>query len=531
MRYQFLNFILDTEQFELFRDGQSLPAEPQVIELLILLLENNDRMLSKEEIHNVIWNNRVVSEAALSSRVKSLRQLLGDNGRTQSVIKTVHRKGFRFVAPVSVISDVDSGNADPSPVSEASVVMVPVPPVSEWRPSTRPTIAVLPFSNLSQQPDQDYLADGISGDIIAYLAKHRWMKVVARNTTFGLRSQRLSLPELAATLETDYVVEGSVQRVGNRVRVTAHLMDVHSGHQLWSDRYDREIEDIFALQDEITETLVARLEPEIGYAERHRIVQNRPANLQAWDCYHLGIHHFFKFTGDDNREAQHLLQRSQELDPNFGDAFSWWAYAVILGMVYWDVEPTQETLDAALTACDRALDLDPQNATFFALKARVLLARREYDGAITGNQMAIELNPTFAAAHCGLGDSLAYEGRYEEAIECFNRAIALSPNDPQLWAFLTYGALALLFKGDYEQALQWTERASQIPNCQYWTLAHKVVALVKLGRTETAKQQLEQLQSQVPEFCLQFVKEKLFYLKNEDQISGYVEALSDAGLS
>ena len=516
MRYLFLDFLLDTDQFQLHRGTERIAAEPQVIELLILLLEQRERMVSKEEIYESIWKDRIVSDAALSSRIKTLRQLLGDDGRTQAVIKTVHRKGFRFVAPVQC-NELKGNESKQKDTPTAR--------------NNKPTIAVLPFANLSQQPQQDYLADGISGDIIAHLAKHRWINVVARNTTFGVRGHNLSLTQLARQLNTNYVVEGSVQRAGNRVRVTTHLMDAHSGHQLWADRYDREIEDIFALQDEITETLVARLEPEIGYAERHKVVQNRPANLQAWDCYHLGTHHFFKFTGNDNLEAQRLLKRSQELDPHFGDAFAWWAYAVILGMVYWDVKPTQDMLDAALAASERALDLDPQNATFYALKARVLLARREYDSAITGNQMAIELNPTFAAAHCGLGDSLAYEGRYEEAMECFNRAIALSPNDPQLWAFLTYGALALLFKGDYQLALQWTERASQIPNCQYWTLSHKIVALVELERLAEAQTQLRQLQKQLPEFSLPFVEEKLFYLKRSEQIEGYLGALQKAGLS
>lgn len=520
MRYHFLEFLLDTDRFELYRNETRLAAEPQVIELLTLLLEQRQRMVSKDEIYGCIWKGRIVSEAALSSRIKSLRQLLGDNGRSQAVIKTVHRKGFRFVAEVRC----DESDAAPPEIN------LPSAEADIGSRNQKPTIAILPLANLSRQPEQDYLADGISGDIIAHLSRHRWINVVARNTTFGLRQQNLSLADLAAQLGTDYVVEGSVQRAANRVRVTVHLMDAHSGHQLWADRYDRELEDIFELQDEITETLVARLEPEIGYAERHRVMQNRPANLQAWDCYHLGIHHFFKFTGADNLEAQRLLLRSQELDPQFGDAFAWWAYALVLGMVYWDVKPTQATLDAALSACEQALMLDPQNATFYALKARVMLARREYDGAITGNRMAIELNPTFAAAHCGLGDSLAYEGHYDEAVECFTRAIALSPNDPQLWAFLTYGALALLFKGDYELALQWTERASHIPNCQYWTLSHKVVALVQLGRSGEARRLLAHIQRQLPDFSLTFVEEKLFYLKRPEQINGYLQALRKAGL-
>lgn len=181
-----------------------------------------------------------------------------------------------------------------------------------------------------------------------------------------------------------------------------------------------------------------------------------------------------------------------------GEAHAWWAYSVVLGMVYWDTEPSVELQNEALEATNLALRLDDQSAVFYALKARVQLARREYGSALSENEMAIELNPSFAAAHCGLADSLAYEGRYEEAIERFKIAIDLSPNDPQRWAFLTYGALALIFKGDYETAIAWADRASIIPNCQYWALAHKAVA---------------------------FAKRRLFYIKDSGQLSCYEQGL------
>jgi tetratricopeptide (TPR) repeat protein len=276
--------------------------------------------------------------------------------------------------------------------------------------------------------------------------------------------------------------------------------------------------------------LAARLEPEIGFAERNRVVQARPPDLQAWDCFHLGVFHFFKFTGADNAEAQRLLRRAQELDPRFGEAFAWWAYAVILGMVYWETPPTPKLLDDALAACDRALAIDRQNATYHALKARVLLARREYDRAIAENRAAIALNPSFAAAHCGLGDSLAYEKRYEEAVQSFDRAIALSPNDPQLWAFYSYGALALIFKGDYERALEWTDLAAGIPNCQYWTRAHRCVALAHLGRLDEARVTAGRLLTEMPVFSVRFARKKLFYLHEAEQIGRYLEGLRLAGV-
>lgn len=514
MQYHFNDFILDTDCFELSKGGARLRCEPQVIELLKLLIENRDRLVDREEINEKVWKGRVVTDASLSSRIKSLRQLLGDDARNQQYIRTVHKKGFQFIAPVQ-------GGEIPAATSS---------PENLLEQPQRPAVAVLPFTNLSDAADQEYFSDGITADIITHLSKHRWIEVTARNTTFGYKGKSMDVRQLGKELHVDYVVEGSVQRAGNHIRVSAHLVDAHKGHHIWAERYDGEIKDIFDLQDEITEKIVARIEPEIGYAERNRVVHARPANLKAWDYYHLGINHFFKFTGADNLEAQRLLKLSYEQDNHFGEAYAWWAYAVILGMVYWDTCPAPELMNAALTACDKALSLDPQNASFHALKARILLARCEYNAALVENEIAISLNPTFAAAHCGLGDSLAYEGRYEESLACFEKSIELSPNDPQLWAFYTYGALALLFKHDFDTALKWLDKATTIPNYQYWTMAHRVVALVGLDRLDEAKLAVNKLLQQNPQFNQTFVREKLFYLKMPEQIELYMDSLNKAGI-
>lgn len=518
MRYRFNNFVLDSDRFELTRDGEALRTEPQIIELLTVLVANNGRMVNKDEINEKVWNGRVVSDAALSSRIKSLRHLLGDDGRSQSVIQTVHRKGFRFVPEVQI----EAHNSLPAKESDHS---------EKAASRQKPRIAVMPFANLSADSDQVYFSDGVCTDIIAVLAKHRWLDVVARNSTFGFRDSSLDVATLGQELGADYLVEGSVRRAGKQVRVNVGLADTSSGMQIWSDRYDREIDDIFAVQDDITEKITARLEPEIGFAERNKAVQTRNPDLQAWDCYHLGVYHFYQFTGEGNLEAQRLLKHSQLLDERFGEAYAWWAYAVVLGMVYWDTPPTQELLDAALSACDTALSLDPNNAVFYALRARVLLARREYERAIAENQRAIRLNSSLAAAHCGLGDSLAYEGRYKESIVSFEHAIALSPNDPQLWAFYSYGALAKIFSGDFEGAIAWAEEATLIPNCQYWAYSHIAVANAYLNDIQTAQKALAKVKQQVKNFSLEFVREKMFFLKEQEQIACYLEGLKTAGLT
>jgi len=530
MRYRFNDYLLDTEILELSKNDVLLHSEPQVIELLALLVQNSNRLVTKEEIYGSIWRGRIVSEAALSSRIKSLRQLLGDSGKTQSYIRTVHKRGFRFVAEVSEEAAAKSSANSTRKNHPAAQVSDRRDTDGEITYANKPTIAVLPFHNISCDEEQEYFADAITADIITHLSKHRWLQVIARNTMLGYKNKALDPRRLVADLGVSYVVEGNVRKAGDRVRVSANLIDAESGHQIWSDRYDRVLDDIFDLQDEITETIVARLEPEIGFAERNRVASFRPANLKAWDAYHLGVHHFFRFTGDDNLEAQKLLKLSQQLDPNFGEAYAWWAYAVILGMVYWDTKPTQELMNQALAACDKALLFDPQNASFHALKARIQVARCEYSSGLTENEIAIKLNPTFAAAHCGLGDSLAYEGHYEQAMACFDRAISMSPNDPQLWAFYSYAAQALIFNKDFETALRYTELASAMPNHQYWTTAHKLVALAHLGIETEIQTTLQKLLQQNPKFSLAFAREKLFYLKLPEQIELYMQGLEKAGV-
>lgn len=520
MIYRFKTFELDTDRFELRDNRSPVPIEPQVFALLSLLVSNSDRMVSKEEMIERIWNGRVVSDSALSSRIKSLRQALGDDGKSQRLIRTIHGRGFRFVGEVTLAKSAE-GAAGAGAAGAA---------VAPDRSVFKPAIAVLPFLNMSGDADQEYFSDAITQDIITNLSKHRWLDVTARNTSFGYKGRTVSVLQLKDELGVDYVVEGSVRRSGDRIRVSAQLADTSSGTQRWSDRYDRNLEDVFAVQDEITAKIVARLEPEIGAAERQKVARSERRDLQAWECYHLGIHHFFKFTASDNLEAQKLLQRSRQLDPKFGEAHAWWAYAVVLGMVYWDTDPSDELLDEALAAATLALDLDDQNAVFYALKARVQLARREYGSALTANEMAINLNPTFAAAHCGLADSLAYEGRYDEAIETFANAIELSPNDPQRWAFLTYGALAHIFRRDFASAVKWCNTAAEIPNCQYWTTAHKAVALAYLGDNDKAKRATAKLLRERPDFSIGFAKRKMFYLKDPEQIRIYMDGLALAGV-
>ncbi len=393
-----------------------------------------------------------------------------------------------------------------------------------------PSIAVLPFKNMSGDPEQDYFADGLTEDIITALSKHHWLEVVARNTTFAYKGKSSDIRQIAKDIGADYIVEGSVRRSGQRIRITAQLIDARSGSHVWAERYDRELEDIFDVQDEITEIIVGRVEPEIGYAIRQKVQRTPRRDLHAWDCYHLGIASFYKFTAEGNLEAQRLLQHSREFDPRFAEAHAWWAWAIILGMVYWDTEPNPTLMDEALAAVQQALALDNQSALIKFIMARVQLARREYRSAFSHSEAAVRLNPTLAPAFCALGDSLAYEGRYEDSIVHFEKAVEMSPNHPQLWAFLSYGALVLLFMREFEKALNWAERASDVPNCQYWAFAHAAVALAYLDQPNEARQMVERLLAMQPAFTRTFAEKKLFYLERPEQLALYLDGLDKAGV-
>jgi adenylate cyclase len=519
---RFGDCVLDVDRWELRRAGELASLEPRAMSILVHLVEHRDRVVPKEELLDEVWGDRFVSESALTTQVKAIRRAVGDTGREQRVLRTVHGQGYMFVAEVEPEAaapepDVDEAGPDDGSRPEAST-------------PANPVVAVLPFTNLSGDPSRDHVADGLTSDVIAGLSKHRWLRVLTRAMSAGYRDRPDAVTELRDTLGVGYVVDGSVRLDGSRLRVTVGLTETAGGTSRWAERFDRDVQDLFDVLDEITDLIVASLEPEVGYAERERVARHPRTDLRAWDLFHLGIAHFFRFTAEDNREAQRLLDEARHLDPEFADAHAWWSYAVVLGMTYWDTEPEPAVLAAALEATQRALERDGRNAVFHMLRGRVHLARRDYGAALLENQTATELNPTFAAAFCGLGDSLCYEGRYDEAISHFERSVVLGSHDPQRWAFLSYGALALIFAGRFEEAAVWAEQAEAIPNCQYWATSHRLVALAHLGRAEEARRARDRLLAVCPHFTLEFARGKLFYLKRPEQLERYLDGLELGGI-
>lgn len=506
--------VLDLDRRELRRGAEPVALEPQVFDLLAYLVEHRARVVGKEELIAKVWNGRVVSDSTVSSRINAVRRALGDSGDAQRMVRTYARKGIRFVGQVLAQGGEDAGADAPrgSPVARG-----------------RPCIAVLPFANLSGSPEQDYFADGVTEDIITGLSRNRALCVIARNSSFAFRGAT-GVRHIGRELGADYLVEGSVRRSGSRVRITVHLSEAASERQIWTERYERDVREIFSLQDELSASVVARLAPEVERAEEGRAAGRPPGAFDAWDYFRLGTRAFHRSDPESNREAQRFFTRAIEIDPELAQAHGYLSYAIVLGMIYFDEEPDPGRLAAAVAIGRRGVAADERDALARFMFGRALLAQGDYDEALAQLAVARELNPELAVVHCGLADSLAYAGRVDEAIAHFQTAIDLSPHDPMRWAFLSYRALAHLFARQFEEAAHWSELATRVPRCHSWAFAHRVAALGYLEGRDELRRAVDGLARLAPGFSREQARRRLFFVKSEKQLSIYLEGLRRAGI-
>ena len=318
MQFHFSDHVLDVDLRELTRGGESVPVEPQVFDLLVHLIENRDHVVTKDDLIETVWDGRIVSESTLTSRINAARKAVGDSGKDQIMIRTLARKGFRFVGEVQPQA-ANGGEAR----GEAPRLAAAGEPLYRQLPALdRTAIAVLPFANLSGEPEQEYFSEGIAEDIITALSKLRWFYVIARNSSFIYRGKSVHHQRIGEELGVGYVVEGSVRKDGDQVRITAQLVDVATGSHLWAERYDRNLADVFAVQDEITQAVVAAIEPQLYAAEDFRARRKTPDNMDAWDLVMRALSHYWRVTRQDNLVAQALLEKAIAVDPAYGQALS-----------------------------------------------------------------------------------------------------------------------------------------------------------------------------------------------------------------
>jgi TolB-like protein len=523
MQFFFADQTLDTERRELCRGSDRIAIEPQVFDLLVYLLENCGRVVSKDDLIEAIWDGRIVSESTLTSRINAARKAIGDTGRDQKLIRTISRKGFRFVGTLrQQIGSQLPPNAVDHPEDAGEALHHGLSPLD------RPAIAVLPFTNMSDEPEQEYFSEGISEDIITALSKLRWFYVIARNSSFIYKAKAVHIKQIGEELGVGYVVEGSVRKEGNRVRITAQLNDVATGVHIWSEHYDRSLADVFTVQDEITQAIVAAIEPQLYAAESFRAQRKAPDSMDAWDLVMRALSHYWRVTRQDNMVAQALLEKAISIDPDYGQALGLLAASHMFSahMGWADMATAIPIAERAALAAIRADSEDPW--AHYAL-ASVYLFTRCFEDSLAEFELALRLNPSFAPARGIYGVALTYCGRWEDGDLAARQALRLSPRDPFAAVYCGVVAYAQFIGGNYDEAIRMSREG--LRQRTDFVGAHRVLAASAgmTGRKEIAEAAIAELRRAQPNISLAWIAKELPFKLAGDR-DRYLEGFRRAGL-
>jgi len=525
VRFLFAEHVLDTERRELRRGPELIAIEPQVLDLLVHLVQNRDRVVSKDDLIASVWGGRAVSDANLTSRIYAARKALGDDGQRQALIRTIARKGHRFVGTVRLQSEGDELAAPASglrsdEVKEEQPPTLPLP--------DRPAIAVLAFVNMSDDPEQDYFSDGISEDIITALSKLRWFFVIARNSSFVYKGKAVNIKQIGAELGVGYVIEGSVRKDGDRVRITAQLNDVATGSHLWAERYDRGLADVFAVQDEITEAITASIEPQLFAAENFHAKRRAPDSMDAWGLVMRALSHFWRLTQRDYIVAQQLLEKAIAIDPGYGQALGVLAttHAFCAYNGWADMATSVPLAERAALAAIRADSEDPW--AHHALGCVHVLLRR-FDDSLAEFELALSLNPNFALAQSVYGLALAFSGRWEDAGAATARALRLSPRDPFSAIYNGIAAYAQFVGRNYAEAMRLARASIRLRSDHVSGYRMLCAAAAMIGQPDIASSALEALRRAQPNFSLAWIAANMPFKHDADR-ERYLEAFRRAGL-
>ncbi len=517
VKFKFDNHILDTDRRELRRDGNLVAMQPQVFDLLVHLLKHRDRVVTRDDLIALVWGGRIVSDSTLDSRINAARNAIGDNGKQQRLIRTIPRKGIRFVGAVSAPCD-----ARAAPAVEAEQLR------SALALPDRPAIAVLPFDNMSGDREQEYFSDGISEDIITALSKLRWFFVIARNSSFTYKGKAVHMRQVATELGVRYVVEGSVRRSGDRVRITAQLNDTATGSHIWAEHYDRKLTDVFAVQDEITDAIVTAIEPQIYAAENSRSRRKPPSSVDAWDLVMRALSHHWRVTRTDSLTAQALLERAIAIDATYGQALALLATNLMFGVhLGWtDIATAAPVAEQAALA---AIAADNDDAWAHTALASVYFSTRRLDHALSEFELALQLNSNFSLAQGYYALALCYSGRWEDAFAATQRAIRQSPRDPSSAIYYGVAAYAQFVGRNYQEAIALAREATRQRGDLTGAYRVLTVAAGMTSQIDLARSALDELRRSQPDISLAWIATQLPWKHDEDR-EHYLEGFRRAGL-
>ena len=474
IRIAFGQFVLDVDRGSLVREGRQIALSSKGLQLLLALLRAPGQVVSKGDLMRAAWSDTAVEESNLSVQIAALRKQLGPSPDGGDWIATIPRVGYRFLG--NLVAQADSSGDASRPESES-----------------RPSIAVMPFINLSGDREQEYLADGITEDIITALTRFRWFFVIARNSSFAYKDKALDSKQVARELGIRYLLEGSLRKSGQRVRISTQLVDAMSGAHIWAERYDIELTELFAIQDEIAERVAGAIEPELLKTEGAQTVARHTGNMTAWDLVRRGTWHFHQVTRENHLKARELFREACKLDPELPEAHIWLA-RVSGGVVPygWATNANLE-LQEGMQAALKAIYLDERNPYSHYAFAIVSIFSGQLEQAIRAARKAIEISPSFALGHLGLGMAFLFGGRASEAIAPLEHGMRLSPHDPQSFVWFNMLALARLFTERAEGALEAAICALQVRPDWWTTLEVLICCYAKLDRWDEARDTARQM--------------------------------------
>ena len=507
MHYRFDDYSLDTNLRELRRGRDLVTVEPQVFDLLEYLLRHRERVVSKDDLLAGVWHGRIVSESALTTRINAARAAIGDSGQAQHFIKTFRGKGLRFVGNVQERAEAAETTSDRTEPATARSAL-----------SDQPSIAVLPFLNLSGDPEQSYFADGMTEEIITALTRFKSLFVIARNSSFNYRDRSVGIKQIAQDLGVRYVLEGSVRKAGDRVRITGQLIHAKTGTHIWAERFERKLADIFELQDEISESIVGAVAPEILDAEVRHARSKRPDNLVAYDCVLRAYQHLWILTLDDNDKALDFLRQAIRLDPDYALAYAYASWADLFRVQLLQGASLRPLLTEALSFAQRAVELDPSDPLIQIIRAAwQLMIERDFNGGVARHEDSFRKNPNsvWICGANGFAHCLCREP--ERALEMFERARRLSPRDLSMFLWLPGGAIAHLLAGRPEQAIQWTDDALRLNPRHLISLLLRAAAEMAGGQDDAGRRSVERMRAINPALDIKFASKMLPFKFVEDR--------------
>jgi TolB-like protein/DNA-binding winged helix-turn-helix (wHTH) protein len=510
-------WLVEPDNVRLTKDGRPVKLEPKVMDLLVYLAQRPGRVLAREELEQAIWTGTVVGYDALTSAIIKLRKAFGDDSHRPWLIETVAKKGYRLIAPVT---EPDRASLSPAPAPEpvsrnrrrpamAALAAVALAAVGvAWfafdrlasRASRIPSIAVLPFANLSGDSKFEYFSDGITEDIITDLSKLSGLLVIARNSAFAYKDQPLALKSVAEALGVRYVLEGSVRRSGSEIRINAKLIDSETGSHLWTERYDRRVQDIFAVQDDVTSNIVKALALTLTEEEKQSVARRYTHSIEAYDLLLNGQSFYARSNKEDNAHARQLYLRAIRLDPAFARAHAALALTHAEDSRYgWSADPAA-SMKQALDLARRAVALDdaiPQ--TYWAL-GYVYVTNKQFNEGVAAAERAIVLDPNHADAYTTLAYGRVYQGRPQEAIPLVRKAMRLNPRYPSQYPSILGRAYYHL--GRYEEAAETLRLTVEMNPGRIAPQLYLALSYVALDKLDDARWEVDQILVHDPSFSL-----------------------------